>query len=208
MIKGIREIKALMVAALACYPLIVAFGNITDYGSNFAFVQHVMSMDTTFPNNTNSRRSRLLRDLREWARAGLVGRPRAKRRLIPWVAISEVRYNKLSYRAITSPALQHSAYALIIAGEAATGIMLAYGALALWRARKASAAKFAAAKIPTALGGLLAFLVWFVGFLVIAGEWFAMWQSEHWNGQQSAFRCLASVLLVVLFVMQPEEERA
>lgn len=29
------------------YILLVAFGNITDYGTNFAFVQHVLSMDTT-----------------------------------------------------------------------------------------------------------------------------------------------------------------
>lgn len=31
--------------------LIVAFGNITDYGTNFAFVKHVLSMDTIFPDS-------------------------------------------------------------------------------------------------------------------------------------------------------------
>jgi predicted small integral membrane protein len=30
---------------------IIAFNNVTDYGSNFAFVQHVLSMDSTFPGN-------------------------------------------------------------------------------------------------------------------------------------------------------------
>jgi len=55
------------------------------------------------------------------------------------------------------------------------------------------------------LGVTAAFLVWFIAFLVIAGEWFAMWQSANWSGQQSAFRVLASYLLVVIFVMQPEE---
>src|SRR5690606_15430736 len=29
-----------------------AFGNLTDYGSNFPFVQHVLRMDTIFPNAT------------------------------------------------------------------------------------------------------------------------------------------------------------
>jgi len=48
---GFREIKALMVACLALYPLMVAFGNITDREANFVFLQHVMSMDTTFPDN-------------------------------------------------------------------------------------------------------------------------------------------------------------
>ena len=31
----------------ALYIFLVALGNITDYGTNFAFVQHVLSMDTT-----------------------------------------------------------------------------------------------------------------------------------------------------------------
>jgi predicted small integral membrane protein len=162
--RGLREIKALTVAGLALFPLIVALDNITDYETNFVFVQHVMSMDTTFPGNS------------------------------------------LMYRAITSPALHHLAYALIIAFEAATGLALAWGAIALWRVRRASAADFAAAKLWTAIGGLLGFLVWFVGFLVIAGEWFAMWQTAHWNAQEAAFRFVVMIVLVVLFVLQPEEK--
>jgi predicted small integral membrane protein len=161
--RGLREIKALMVAGLALYPLVVAFGNITDYEANFVFLQHVMSMDTTFPDKP------------------------------------------LMYRAVTSPALQRLAYVLIIAFEAATGLALAWGAVALWRTRRASPAEFASAKLWTAIGGFLGFLVWFVGFLVIAGEWFAMWQSAHWNAQEPAFRFVVMIVLVVLFVMQPEE---
>jgi predicted small integral membrane protein len=161
--QSLRMAKIVMVAGLALYALLVAFGNITDYGSNFAFVQHVLSMDDTFPGN------------------------------------------RLMYRAITSPALHHAAYALIIAGELVTGMLLAYGALGLWRARYASAARFAAAKQPVVLGSAAAFLVWFVGFMVVGGEWFAMWQSKTWNGQESAFRIIACLLLVTIFVMQAEE---
>jgi predicted small integral membrane protein len=36
-----------MVGINALYMLLVAFGNITDYGTNFDFVSHVLSMDTT-----------------------------------------------------------------------------------------------------------------------------------------------------------------
>lgn len=32
--------------------LLVAFGNMTDYGTNFEFVKHVLSMDTIFPNSS------------------------------------------------------------------------------------------------------------------------------------------------------------
>ena len=157
----LRLSKVVMVAGLAVYALLVAFGNITDYGSNFAFIQHVMSMDTTFPGN------------------------------------------RLMYRAITSPLLHNFAYCAIIAGEALTGIVLAIAAWRLWSAR-GDAGRFAAAKGIVALGAALAFLIWFVGFLVIAGEWFAMWQSATWNGQESAFRFIASFLLVTVFVMLPE----
>lgn len=31
--------------------LLVAFGNMTDYGTNFEFVKHVLSMDTIFPDS-------------------------------------------------------------------------------------------------------------------------------------------------------------
>ncbi|QIM18650.1 DUF2165 domain-containing protein [Leucobacter coleopterorum] len=38
---------AVFVFVNALYIFLVALGNITDYGTNFAFVQHVLSMDTT-----------------------------------------------------------------------------------------------------------------------------------------------------------------
>jgi predicted small integral membrane protein len=48
---AIRIAKIVMVAAIAFFATLVAFGNVTDYWTNFAFVQHVMSMDTIFPNS-------------------------------------------------------------------------------------------------------------------------------------------------------------
>ena len=47
-----RYAKIVMTLALAAFAFMVTFNNITDYGSNFAFVQHVLSMDTTFPGNS------------------------------------------------------------------------------------------------------------------------------------------------------------
>jgi predicted small integral membrane protein len=40
-----------MVLAFALYASLVAFGNLTDYNSNFTLVAHVLTMDTTFPGN-------------------------------------------------------------------------------------------------------------------------------------------------------------
>ncbi len=42
----------MLVAAVALFATLVAFGNLTDYGTNFAFVQHVLQMDTIFPDAT------------------------------------------------------------------------------------------------------------------------------------------------------------
>ena len=46
-----RLAKILMCLVLAVFCLLVAYDNITDPHSNYEFVQHVMSMDTTFPDN-------------------------------------------------------------------------------------------------------------------------------------------------------------
>nr|WP_282565531.1 DUF2165 domain-containing protein [Paradevosia shaoguanensis] len=47
-----RLAKVACVAAMAFYATLVAFGNVTDYGTNFAFVEHVFRMDTIFPDAT------------------------------------------------------------------------------------------------------------------------------------------------------------
>ena len=48
----LRTAKMVAVAAVAVLVSLVAFGNLTDYDTNFAFVQHVLLMDTIFPNAT------------------------------------------------------------------------------------------------------------------------------------------------------------
>jgi len=45
----IRASKVVLVAAIALFASLVTFGNLTDYNTNWAFVQHVLSMDSVFP---------------------------------------------------------------------------------------------------------------------------------------------------------------
>jgi predicted small integral membrane protein len=157
-----RYAKIIMSLALAAFCLLVAFDNLTDYGTNYLFVQHVLSMDTTFPGNA------------------------------------------LMYRAITSAAIWQAAYALIIAAEGATGLLYLAGAIRLIQMRNAPGAAFNEAKTLIIAASTLAFLVWFFGFMVVAGEWFAMWQSQTWNGQEAAFRFYTAVLGVLIFVALPD----
>ncbi|MGD9885276.1 MAG: DUF2165 family protein [Reyranella sp.] len=161
---AVRFVKIAMVAATAVFALLVAFNNIVDYGTNYEFVRHTLSMDTTFPGNA------------------------------------------LKGRAITSPTLWTIAYWLIIAAEAVTGLVLAWAAIRLAVVVRSGAEIFNAAKSLVLVGAGLGFLLWFGGFMVVGGEWFAMWQSKTWNGQEPAFRFYVSLLAVAIFVNQPDGE--
>jgi predicted small integral membrane protein len=157
-----RYAKIIMSLSLAAFCLLVAFDNITDYGTNYLAVQHVLSMDTTFPGNA------------------------------------------LMYRSITNPVLWQVIYALIIATEAIAGVLLLAGSIRLIQLRNAPDAVFNEGKALVIAGYTLAFLLWFLGFMVVAGEWFAMWQSQTWNFQQPAFRFVMIVLGVLVFVALPD----
>lgn len=112
----------------------------------------------------------------------------------------------LKGRAITSPALWALAYWSIILAEAATGLGLAYGAVRLTLALRAPPAAFNAAKAYVVVGVGLGFLLWFTGFMVVGGEWFQMWQSKTWNGQEAAFRFYMTLMAVGIFVCLPDGE--
>jgi predicted small integral membrane protein len=65
---------------------------------------------------------------------------------------------------------------------------------------------FNAAKGVPVLALTLSMLMWLVAFLSVGAEWFLMWQSHTWNGQEAAFRMFAVVGLVLLIVLQPDAE--
>ena len=48
----VRLSKIVMIVGLAFWSFLVTLGNVTDYGTNWAYVQHVLSMDTIFPEST------------------------------------------------------------------------------------------------------------------------------------------------------------
>ncbi|WNG16892.1 DUF2165 family protein [Cystobacter fuscus] len=48
---ALRWLKMVLLLMTALFASVVVVGNLTDYGTNYAFVQHVLSMDTTFKGN-------------------------------------------------------------------------------------------------------------------------------------------------------------
>ena len=142
---------------------LVTFSNVTDYGANFAFVQHVLSMDTTF------------------------------------------RSPSTAWRAISSPALHHAIYVTIIVWEALCTLLCAVGAVRLARVMSGDMAAFRKAAVPAIVGLTCSNVLWLGGFLMIGGEWFQMWQSSTWNGQQAATRMfLVTTLTLMLIALDPD----
>ncbi|MGE6607030.1 DUF2165 family protein [Halomonas sp. NPDC076908] len=160
----LRTIKITLVGCVALFAGLVAFNNVVDYGSNFSFVEHVLTMDTTFEGN------------------------------------------QLKYRAIHDPILHHAFYWVIILTEAFVGGLCALGAWKMWQKRHLDKKKFYSAKTLANVGLALGILLWFTGFMTIGAEWFLMWQSPIWNGQNSAFRFVVVLFLVMIFVNQTEQE--
>jgi predicted small integral membrane protein len=108
-------------------------------------------------------------------------------------------------RAITDPALWRLSYACIILGEGLTAAAFTGAAIQLARNLLSDASRFRRSKRLVFVGAALGFLVWFFGFMVIGSEWFAMWQSKVWNGQEAAFR-FSMTLLGVLILNQDDPE--
>jgi predicted small integral membrane protein len=76
----------------------------------------------------------------------------------------------------------------------------------LLRALRLPAAEFNIAKRVPVVALTLSLMMWLVAFLAVGGEWFLMWQSQTWNGQEAAFRNFAVVGLVLVIMLQPDTD--
>ena len=160
----LRFFKIAIAGSLALFALLCGIDNLTDYSTNYMFVSHVLSMDTTDPGNA------------------------------------------LRSRAITEPAVWRIGYSLIIGAELLTGLCYLAASVQMARRLRADARLFNDAKRLFHVATGLAFLLWFTGFTAIAGEWFQMWQSTQWNGQEPAFRFYITALVAGIFVGRDEKD--
>jgi predicted small integral membrane protein len=117
---------------------------------------------------------------------------------------STIPGNRGMGRALHAPAVHLAFYLGIIAWEIAMAVLSWWGTANLLRARRGTAAEFAAARTVPVAALTLSLLLWLVAFLAVGGEWFLMWQSRDWNGQQAAFRNFAVAGIVLLILLQPE----
>lgn len=158
----LRLLQALVVFLSGLFALFVFAGNLMDYDSNFQFVKHVLSMDTTFEGNA------------------------------------------LMWRAIDVTWIHHVAYIGIIVAEGLFAALGLIGGVRLFLHRN-DAVRFNRAKAWGYAAYGLGFLIWYVGFVIIGSEWFAMWQSSSWNGKDTAMNIsmLWGVFAVLLAMNEP-----
>ncbi|HET6855663.1 MAG TPA: DUF2165 domain-containing protein [Streptomyces sp.] len=152
-----------LVATVALYMALVAFGNITDFGTNQEFVRHVLAMDTTFKDED------------------------------------------LMWRSIDSTAVQDIAYIAIIVWETLTAIVLIVAAFHWAKALRGGG--IGRARRLATYGLLMVLLLFGAGFIAVGGEWFAMWQSDNWNGLEAATRNFVVAGLTLLVVLLPGDDR-
>lgn len=160
----LRTTKLLLVSGVALLYTLIVFNNLTDYGSNYEFVRHVMMMDTTFPGNNGM------------------------------------------WRAMQAPALHTAFYVSIIAWEIVTTILCWWGASRMVAAMKSPAAVFQQSKGVAIAALTLGLLQWLMAFLVVGAEWFLMWQSKTWNGQDAGQRMFTVLGIVLLLVLQADTD--
>jgi len=163
----LRLLQAFTLFSAGLYGLFVLMGNLMDYDSNYQFVKHVLSMDTTFEGNA------------------------------------------LMWRAITVPWMWTVGYIGIILAEAVFAALGMIGGIKLFLRRDADAATFNRAKSWGYGAYGVGFLIWFIGFIVIGSEWFAMWQSSTWNGKDTAMplAILWAGFAVLLALSDPVTEK-
>ena len=158
----VRVAKLSLVLAVAVFYTLVVFNNLTDYKTNYQFVQHVLRMDSTGSGN------------------------------------------HVMWRALNQPAWHTTFYISIISWESVVMLLCWAGGWQLIRQYSSPAATFERAK-RTAIAALtFALLMWMFAFLSVGGEWFLMWQSKTWNGQDAAFRMFTVIGIILLILVQPE----
>jgi len=158
-----RLAKAISVAAIGLMAALIVIGNTTDYYTNYHFVEHVMKMDSTFPDSHTH------------------------------------------YRSINNPFFFHAGYVFIIVMEMLMAVCCLKGSWLLFKNLRNDTAIFHASKNWAVAGILVGIIIWFAGFEVVGGEWFAMWQSPAWNGLGSAER-IVSFLVLVLILLHLKDE--
>ena len=112
---------------------------------------------------------------------------------------------KTGWRSITNETLHHIMYLFIIAWELTIAILTISGIFKMRQKLKSGTVEFNQSKRLLVIGLSLGVILWFGMFITIGGEWFLMWQSRNWNGQNTAFLLSICFLLFLIHLSQRDD---
>jgi predicted small integral membrane protein len=107
-------------------------------------------------------------------------------------------------RAITSPGALWTVAVIIIICEAIAAVLCWIGAVQLFNGLRGGTARFNQSKSMALIGLTFTAAFYFIGWLVVANEWFAMWQSTKINTLPDAFRIFGEAMLIAMWVNTPD----
>jgi predicted small integral membrane protein len=110
------------------------------------------------------------------------------------------------WRSLHQPVIYTVFYLSVICWEATTAVLCWWGLAKLLTRIHAPAAVFHHAKQVAVIALTLGCMLWFIAFVDVGGEWFLMWQSKTWNGQDAAFRMFVMLGLTLIYLTLPEHE--
>jgi len=127
----------------------------------------------------------------------------------PMIAMTNT-YGTQTWRAITAPWAAPVGLSVIMAVETAAGVFGAIGVVVMLVNLNGSATAFARGKAWMILGCLSGILVWGVGFMVVAGDWFLAWQAKQdpLSTQEGAMIYFLPCALALIVAMIHREDGA
>lgn len=110
------------------------------------------------------------------------------------------------WRATSNVAIVTGGALFIALSKAATGVLCLMGATKMWRALKGESQQFQSTKEFAIAGCVIAEVLLFGGFVVIAEGWYEMWRSGQMVTAvgDAAFRYGATIMLISIFVNQTD----
>lgn len=126
--------------------------------------------------------------------------------VIATTSMVTVEGGESSWKATSEPFVAWGGALFILLSKILAGILCAVGALKMWVAHKQDLTGFTHAKNIALTGCIVAIIMLFGGFIVVAEGWFELWNSNVLRAPviESAFRYGCMISLIALIVASPD----
>ncbi len=124
------------------------------------------------------------------------------------ISMSWINNAKVHWRAIENPIWSHIAYGAIVFWQIITSLYCWIGAAVMLKHIHKDTQKFAQAKRFALIGLTMGFTFFMIGFVVIASEWFYMFETELNNVVVKALLLASLIISCMAFIFSSTNENA